>query len=100
MPALDAEAIGFVLDGMLRAGYVDEILDFARRELGKASFEQARRELNGGKKQFAEFLVATLKAAEATDAGVPGPGPAKILPPRRPAHKAAAAADETDLFDD
>ena len=101
-PAFGAGAIGGVLDGLLQSGYDDDILDLARREMGKAMFEQLRREVNGSKRQFAEALVEMLKAAAAFDAGAPGPDPAKVLPPRRQAHKTAAAANpnQTDLFDD
>ncbi|MDP1646619.1 MAG: hypothetical protein Q8M01_00235 [Rubrivivax sp.] len=101
-PAFGAGAIGGVLDRLLQAGYEDDILDLARREMGKTTFEQVRREVNGSKRQFAEALVAMLKAAAAFDAGAPGPEPVKILPPRRHVHKAAAAANpnQTDLFDD
>jgi cellulose synthase operon protein C len=101
-PAFGAGAIGGVLDRLLQSGYEDEILDLARREMGKATFERLRREVNGSKRQFAEALVEMLKAAAAFDAGAPGLEPAKILPPRRQVHKASAAANQnqTDLFDD
>lgn len=101
-PALGASAIGGVLDGLLQSGYEDGILDLARRELGKATFEQLRREVNGSKRQFAEALVAMLKDAAAFDAGAAGAWPARTLPPRRPAQRASAGThqDQTDLFDD
>lgn len=101
-PALGAGAIGGMLDSLLQSGYEDEILELARREMGKALFEQYRREVNGSKRQFAEALVEMLKAAAAVDAGASGLERPKMLPPRRPVHKASAAADpnQTDLFDD
>ncbi len=101
-PAFGAGAIGGALDGPLESGYEDEILDLARREMGKATFDRMRREVNGSKRQFAAALVEMLKAAAAFDAGAPDPVPVKIVPPRRQAHKASAAAnqDQTDLFDD
>jgi hypothetical protein len=97
-----AGAIGGALDGLLESGYEDEILDLARREMGKATFEKLRREVNGSKRQFAQALVEMLNAAAAFDAGAPGPERPKILPPRRQVHKASAAANQnqTDLFDD
>ena len=94
-----------LLEEMIRipgvSGYEDDILDLARREMGKATFEQLRREVNGSKTQFAEALVAMLKAAAASDAGAPVLEPVKILPPRRQVHKASAAANpnQKDLFD-
>lgn len=100
-PAFDAGAIGGVLDRLLQAGCEDDILDLARREMGKATFEQLRREVNGSKRQFAQALVEMLKAAAALDAGAPDIDPPKT-PPRRQAHKASAAANQhqKDLFDD
>ncbi len=101
-PDFGAGAIGGMLDGLLQSGYEDDILELARRQMGKATFEQLRREVNGSKRQLAEALVAMLKAAAAAEAGAPGPEPVKILPPRRQVHKASAAANQnqTDLFDD
>jgi len=101
-PDFGAGAIGGMLDGLLQSGYEDDILELARRQMGKATFEQLRREVNGNKRQLAEALVAMLKAAAAAEAGAPGPEPVKILPPRRQVHKASAAANQnqTDLFDD
>lgn len=101
-PAFGAGTIGGVLDRLLQSGSEDVILDLARREMGKATFEQLRRQVNGSKRQFAEALVEMLKAAAAFDAGAPSLEPAKILPPRRQVHKASAAANpkQTDLFDD
>lgn len=101
-PAFGAGAIGGVLDRLLQSGYEDDILDLARREMGKATFEKLRREVNGSKRQFAEALVEMLKAAAAFDAGAPGLERAKILPPRRQVHKASPAANhnQTSLFDD
>ena len=101
-PAFGARAIGGVLDRLLQSGDEDEILDLARREMGKATFERLRREVNGSKRQFAEALVEVLKAAAAFDAGAPSLEPVKILPPRRQAHKPSAAANQnqTSLFDD
>lgn len=100
-PATGTGAIGNVLDSLLRSGYVDDILDLARRELGKATFERFRREVNGSKRQLAEALVELLKMAGPFDAGAPGPQQAKALPARRQVHKADAAANQhqTDLFD-
>jgi tetratricopeptide (TPR) repeat protein len=101
-PDFGAGAIGGMLDGLLQSGYEDDMLELARRQMGKATFEQLRREVNGSKRQLAEALVAMLKAAAAAEAGAPGPEPVKILPPRRQVHKASAAANQnqTDLFDD
>jgi hypothetical protein len=101
-PAFGAGAIGGVLDSLLQSGDEDDILDLARREMGKATFEQLRREVNGSKRQFAEALVAMLKTAAAFDAGVPDIERAKILPPKGHVHKASAAANpkQKDLFDD
>lgn len=97
-----ADAIGGVLDSLLQSGYEDDILDLARREMGKAMFEKFRREVNGSKRQFAEALVAMLKSAAAFDAGVPDIERAKILPPKTHVHKASAATNpkQTNLFDD
>lgn len=102
LPAFDAGAIGGALDDLLQSGYEDEILDLARRQIGKGVFEQLRREVNGSKRQFAEALVELLKAAAVFEAGEPDFEPAKIQPPRRKVRKAAAVANQnqTDLFDD
>jgi cellulose synthase operon protein C len=101
LPALGTGSIGGVLDILLQTAGEDDILDLARREMGKATFDQLRREVNGSKRQFAEALVAMLKTAAAFDAGAPDLEPVKILPPRRQVHKAAAAANpnQKDLFD-
>ncbi len=100
-PAFGAGSIGGVLDSLLQSGYEDDILDLARREMGKATFDQLRREVNGSKTQFTEALVAMLKAAAASDTGAPVLEPVKILPPRRQVHKASRAANpnQKDLFD-
>jgi cellulose synthase operon protein C len=101
-PSSGAGAIGGALDRLLQPGYEDAILDFARREMGKATFDQLRREVNGSKKQFAQALIEMLKAAAGFDAGAASYEPSKIVPPRRQVHKAATAANQnqTDLFDD
>lgn len=101
-PAFGEGAIGGLLDRLLQSGYEDDILDLARHEMGKATFEKLRREVNGSKRQFAQALVEMLKAAAAFDAGTPSFEPAKILPPRRQLHKSSATANQnqTDLFDD
>lgn len=101
-PALGAGTIDDVLNRLVQSGYEDEILDIARRQLGKATFEQLRREVNGSKKQFARALVEMLTAAAAFDADAPSLQPAKIVPPRHQAHKAATTAsqNQADLFDD
>lgn len=101
-PSSAAEAIGGALDRLLQSGAEDAVLDLARREMGKATFEQLRREVNGSKKQFAGALIEMLKAAAAFDGGAASYGPPKIVPPRRQVHKASTAADQnqTDLFDD
>jgi len=101
-PALGTGSISDMLDNLLQSGYEDDILDLARREMGKVTFEQLRREVNGSKRQFAQALVELLKTAAAFDAGAPSLEPVKILPPRRQVHKAAGAANpnQTNLFDD
>jgi cellulose synthase operon protein C len=101
-PPSVAGAIGGALDRLVQSGHEDKILDLARRELGKATFDQLRREVNGSKKQFAGALVEMLTAAAAFDTGPPGREPAKIVPPRRQVHKPSAAANQNqaDLFDD
>ncbi len=104
LPDLGREGdFGDVMEQLLKIGGEDQILELARRELGKALFEQVRREVNGSKKQFAEALVRLLAAADALEAGPAPqilPPPAKqSMPPKQP-RQAPSATRQPDLFDD
>jgi len=82
-----ADDIRAVMDMMLAFGGEDSFLAMARQRLGKAVFEQLRREIGGSKKQFAQALVELLTLGE------PEPTrPARTGPP--------AANNQTGLFDD
>ena len=68
-----------VMEMMLAIGGEDSFFDMARAQLGKASFDQLRRDIKGSKKQFALALIELLAIAE------PEPlPPIRILPPNRP----------------
>jgi tetratricopeptide (TPR) repeat protein len=95
-----AGGIGALLDQALKLGGEDQILDLARRELGKATFDQLRREVNGSKKQFAQALAKLLTAAAEFETGAPP----RILPPQtqspRRSRPSPANENQADLFDD
>ena len=86
-----------VMDAMLALGGEDSFLEMARGQLGKATFDQLRRELGGSKKQFARALVELLALGE-LELG----RPAQTVPPKKlPARTASPAAkNQPDLFDD
>ena len=86
-----------VMAAMLAFGGVDSFLEMARGQLGKATFDQLRREIGGSKKQFAQALIALLTPCE-LEVGRPAP----IVPPKKlPARTAPPAAkNQPDLFDD
>lgn len=95
-----AGGIGALLDQALKLGGEDQILELARRELGKATFDQMRRDVNGSKKQFAQALVQLLRSAAEFELGAQP----RILPPRtqspRRSQPLPANKDQADLFDD
>ncbi len=101
-PASGAGSMGEMLQRLLQSGYEDQILEMARRRLGKTLFESLRREVNGSKRQFAEALVSMLLAADELDKGGPGDEAPKFLPKQRQVPKAGAAAHpkQPDLFND
>lgn len=91
---------GNVMEQLLKIGGEDQILEMARQELGKALFEQVRREVNGSKRQFAQALIRLLTAAEALEAGpAPDIQPPPARRPREP-RRSASATQQPDLFDD
>ena len=68
-----------VMEMMLAIGGEDSFLDMARAQLGKATFDQLRRDIKGSKKQFAQALIELLAIA-----GPELPPATRILPPSRP----------------
>ena len=86
-----------VMAMMLAIGGEDSFLDMARAQLGKATFDQLRRDIKGSKKQFAQSLIELLVIAK------PEPlPPIRILPPNRPPTRPTppTASKQTGLFDD
>lgn len=82
----DDEDMRAAFETMLAAGGVDAFLEVARRQLGKATFDQLRREVKGSKKEFALALVELLAAVEAKP-----PFEVRILPPPTGAGRNASA---------
>jgi len=78
-----------VLDMMLSMGGEDSLLDMARRQLGKATFDQLRREIGGSKKQFARALAELLT-----------PGQVEQSRPAPQRRASPATNNQTGLFDD
>ena len=92
-----AADVGAVMNAMLALGGEDSILDMARGQLGKPMFEQLRREVGGGKKQFAQALVKLLTLGE-LELG----RPTRIVPPKKSLAPSAAptAKNQPDFFND
>ena len=80
---VSADDVRATLDIVLAgSGGVDRFLEVARRQLGKAIFDNMRRTIKGSKQEFAEALVELL-AAEASDQ--PGSaGPSRAARPSAP----------------
>ena len=84
-----ADEVRATMDAVLAgSGGVDRFLDTARRQLGKAVFDDMRRTIKGDKRQFAQALVDMLVDSAAKDFG-PSAWPGS--PRGRPAAKSAAA---------
>ena len=94
---LGADGMRGVMEMMLAFGGEDHFLDMARRQLGKATFDELRRDIKGSKKQFAQALIELLALAEAEPFR-----PARILPPQKsPAPTTSPAArNQPDFFDE
>jgi cellulose synthase operon protein C len=97
---LGASGIHGIMEMMLEFEGEDRFLDMARQQLGKATFDQLRRDIKGTKKQFAQALVELL-----TSAAEPEPAaPARILPPRikepKSSRRSPTKENQADLFDD
>ena len=94
---LGADGMRGVMEMMLAFGGEDHFLDMARRQLGKATFDELRRDIKGSKKQFAQALIELLASAEAEPFR-----PARILPPQKsPAPTTSPAArNQPDFFDE
>jgi len=93
----DVDDMREVMDMMLSAGGEGAFLEVARQQLGKATFDQMRRDFKGSKKEFARALLELLTPAE------PAPlPPIRILPPKRAAARTTppAAKNQPDLFDE
>ncbi len=109
MGDMDQEEALAMLGSILKSGGAEAFLDIARRELGRARFDQMRRDFKGSKQQFALSLIEIVAAA-VTPAPRAPPPPIRILPPLGRPAKAAEAAKPTpatsrakkqwDLFDD
>ena len=86
-----------VLDIILAAGGEAQFLDLARRQLGRATFDQLRRDIGGSNKQFVKALMELMAIAEQVPKLQPIIIPAKPAPQRR-----EPPADKTQkgLFDD
>ena len=109
------------------SGGVDQLIEAARRQLGKAIFDDMRRTIKGDKRQFAEALIDLMVAASSGSSGSPAPsrpgwpskpfipswapgpssppawpGSPRSAPAAKPAAPAAAPRDkhQPDLFDD
>ena len=114
-----ADEVRAILEAALAgSGGVDRFLDSARRQLGKAIFDDMRRTIKGDKRQFAEALVELLAAEASGPPSSPGParlsrppepaspsawpGSARTLPASKPPAPAPAPIDkhQPDLFDD
>ena len=70
-----------VMEMLLAIGGEDSFFDMARAQLGKATFDQLRRDIKGTKKQFAQALIELLVIAEPEL--LP---PMRNLPPDRPSN--------------
>ena len=116
---VSADDVRATLDIVLAgSGGVDRFLEVARRQLGKAIFDDMRRTIKGDKRQFAEALVELLAAEASGPPSSPGParlsrppepaspsawpGSARTLPASKPPAPAPAPIDkhQPDLFDD
>jgi tetratricopeptide (TPR) repeat protein len=91
------DGIRAVMEAMLAFGGVDRLLDTARQELGKTTFDRLRRDFKGSKKEFAQSLFDLLLPT----------GPELALPDRivvldRPPARASspAAKNQPDFFDE
>ena len=87
------------LEIILAAGGEAQFLDMARRQLGKATFDQMRREIGGSNKQFVRALLELLSIAEHEPVVKPRP---VITPPNAARKPWPAPANESQkgLFDD
>jgi tetratricopeptide (TPR) repeat protein len=92
-----------MLEIMLALGAEDRFLDIAREQLGKAAFEDLRRELGGNNKQFARALMELL-ASVGLPLGPGGSGANAQAPPApvgsRRGKRRPSPPEQKDLFDD
>ena len=97
---LGARDVQDIMGLMLELGGEDRFLDMARQQLGKATFDQLRRDIKGSKKQFARALVKLLTAAAESE---PRP-PSHIVVPESKESKGSkpspANKNQANLFDD
>ena len=107
---IGADEVRATLDAALAgSGGVDRFLDSARRQLGKAVFDDMRRSIQGDKRQFAQALVDMLVDSAAKDfAPAVWPGSPRSRPAARPSAPASAPTpsankpnkQQPDFFDD
>jgi len=108
-PALTDPAAA--IDAMFEFGGEDAFLEMVRKQFGKRTFEDLRREIGGNKKQFARRLMDMLGKADGLlgEGGVPnqGPLPAPLPAPlptpegaRAPRKQRPVLPGQKDLFDD
>ncbi len=100
-----ADDVRTMMEMMLTAGGEDAFLDMARQQLGKASFDQLRREIKGSKQQFARALLDLVAPTGPEPSGParrpPFPKVTAPKPPARPpSPRSPLAPNQTDLFDD
>ena len=95
-----ADGMRPLMEMMLATGGDDVFLEALRQQLGKATFDQLRREIKGSKRQFARALLDMVAPTEPERARPVQPVPIDPAPrpPARP--PTPAAKQQTDFFDD
>ena len=95
-----AGGIHGIMDMIVELGGEDRFLDMARQQLGKATFDQLRRDIKGSKKQFAQVLVELLTAAAERGPAAPARTVAPHTKDPHGAKRSSANQRQTDFFDD